>query len=554
MAANTNFLSALGWAVLHSLWQMAVLWIISQLLFSGIKKTTAAFRSTIASLFLIVGFVSFVVTFFFHFNMLQHGGYSPIFAGSEMGNSLGNFIPAISIVYLFLLLLTASRFIKNYRYVQVIRKYGLSKANIDWRTFVKRMSAQLSIKREVKVWISDFVSSPVTIGWIKPIILLPVAALNHLSIQQVEALLLHELAHIKRSDYLLNLIINFIRTILFFNPFVTALIKITETQREKSCDELVLQFQYPAYDYVAALLEMQKQNATQQVFALPATGRFDLLSRAEIIMGIAKERKFTKRHLMSLGLAFLIIFASFYFEHKNIMGDKTAGISLGYKRSNTPVPAVFVNNKSVELATDKRMELSVATHPAGVKNAIAFLQAPPSLITNSDPDPYLFVNYQQDEAIPELKEYQKTQVEQAIASSKKVVEDLQWKAIEKNLAEVFTQIEKQELKKRYDKELGKIDWKIWEKKLSAAYSKIDWDNVNAQLNNAVNMVRIDSIQQVYNVALAKLDKAHKVLADNSLSYLPDTDVSAELVEQKRKEAIEVLKKITETKKKKIVHL
>ncbi len=84
------------------------------------------------------------------------------------------------------------------------------------------------------------------------------------------------------------------------------------------------------------------------------------------------------------------------------------------------------------------------------------------------------------------------------------------------------------------------------------YEEIDWDKVNTQLNNAVNSVRIDSIQQVYNVALAKLNKAHKILIETDLNYLPDSDISAELINQKRKEALEVLKKISDTKRKKIV--
>jgi hypothetical protein len=174
--------------------------------------------------------------------------------------------------------------------------------------------------------------------------------------------------------------------------------------------------------------------------------------------------------------------------------------------------------------------------------------------TPSSSGPYALAAYEEDANMPVIKEYHQQQVKEVIASSKRIIEDLQWKAIEKDLAEVFTQVEKQELKKRYEKELGKLDWKNWEKKLNAVYTQIDWDKVNVQLNNAVNMVRIDSIQQVYNVALAKLDKAHKVLVENSLNSIPDSDISAQLVERKRKEATEVLRKINESLRKKIVQL
>ena len=105
--------------------------------------------------------------------------------------------------------------------------------------FVKNLAAQMGIKKPVHVWISELVCSPVTIGYLKPIILVPLAAINHLTTQQLEAVLLHELSHIKRYDYLINLIINFIQTILYFNPLVKAFVKIIEREREKSCDEMV---------------------------------------------------------------------------------------------------------------------------------------------------------------------------------------------------------------------------------------------------------------------------------------------------------------------------
>ena len=68
--------------------------------------------------------------------------------------------------------------------------------------FAHKIAAQMSIGKSVQVWMSEFITSPVTVGYLKPMILLPVAAINHLSPQQIEAILLHELSHIKRFDYL----------------------------------------------------------------------------------------------------------------------------------------------------------------------------------------------------------------------------------------------------------------------------------------------------------------------------------------------------------------
>ncbi len=558
MAANTNFLTALGWALMHSLWQMAFLWLISQFIFLLFKRTSSSFKSLFATTLLIVGMVSFIVTFFLQLSYLHKDEETIFFTNSNISESyFETLTPIISIIYLFLLLFTCSRFIKNYRYVQVIKKYGLSKTSYEWRNYVQKISPLLGIKRKVKVWLSEFVSSPVTIGWIKPIILLPVAALNNLTPQQVETLLLHELAHIKRYDFLLNLIVNLIRTLLFFNPFVIALVKITEAERENSCDELVLQFQYPAIDYATALVAMQQQCAKQKVFALPATGRFHLHNRIETIMGVRQEKRFTVRHFFSIGFASLLIILSFYFERGSYSSKAIGTLMPAQKIQPTNFQIAELTGFFEERQNPKNNIVKRdLPHTVQITRATDFPIHYSTIndVTEKTITPFISTSYQTVEITPTLKDFQQKQVKQAIASSKKVIEDLQWKAIEKSLAEVFTQIEKDELKKKYDKELQKINWKNWEQKLTVAYNKIDWDKVNTQLNNAVNTVRIDSIQQVYNVALAKLNKAHKILIETDLNYLPDSDISAELINQKRKEALEVLKKIRDTKRKKIVHL
>src|SRR5690348_1706213 len=107
-------------------------------------------------------------------------------------------LPAASVAYFVLFLLPLFYFIRNYRYLQLIRKNGLSKVDVDWRMFVRNVAARMGIRKTVRVWLSDIVTSPVTIGYIKPVILLPIAAINQLSTQQIEAVLLHELAHIRR--------------------------------------------------------------------------------------------------------------------------------------------------------------------------------------------------------------------------------------------------------------------------------------------------------------------------------------------------------------------
>ncbi|MBL7749212.1 MAG: M56 family metallopeptidase, partial [Chitinophagaceae bacterium] len=316
MTGQANFLQSLGWAVLNSLWQLALLWVLYQVLTAVFKKISPATKSLLAAGLLISGFAWFMYTFITvliagpaHTDTLT-AGIVAASANNELSTWLQQSLPVASVIYLILLLLPVLRFMRNYRYVQVIRQYGRSKLQVDWRMFVQRTAAQMGIRKKVNAWVSELVSSPVTIGFLKPVILVPLAAINHLSPQQLEAVLLHELSHIKRSDYLVNLIINFIQTILYFNPFVKAFVKIVEREREKSCDEMVLQFQYDSHDYASALLTLEKASQVQKPFAMAAAGKKnDLLHRIETIMGVQPKPSLSFNKLAGLFAGLLCIIA-----------------------------------------------------------------------------------------------------------------------------------------------------------------------------------------------------------------------------------------------------
>jgi len=155
---------------------------------------------------------------------------------------------------------------------------------------------------------------------------------------------------------------------------------------------------------------------------------------------------------------------------------------------------------------------------------------------------------------PELKKYQEEQVERAMEASKKVLENVQWKVVEKSIADVFSQKEKEELKANYEKELEKIDWKKWENSLKLAYDKIDWEKINSQLSAAVSQVRLDSIQMVYNKTISKLDGARSEMARHDMKGIPDSDITLKEIERKQSDVLRALNELKTVRKKKIVHL
>jgi hypothetical protein len=112
-----------------------------------------------------------------------------------------------------------------------------------------------------------------------------VSALNNLTAAQAEAVILHELAHIKRNDYIVNFVQAFIEMIMFFNPFVKILGIAVREERENCCDDWVLNYRYNSHEYATALLIVEKNRHNQVQLALAATsGKKNLLARIKRLL------------------------------------------------------------------------------------------------------------------------------------------------------------------------------------------------------------------------------------------------------------------------------
>jgi beta-lactamase regulating signal transducer with metallopeptidase domain len=564
MGNQANLLQSLGWAVLNSLWQLALLWVIYKIITGLAKQARPAAKSVLASFLLFAGFAWFIYTFLSAFKSGNaENSFSSLLLTADSGNAVSAWLqrtlPVASVIYLVLLILPVLRFIRNYRYVQVIRRFGLSKLSADWRLFVRRTAAQMGIKKQVQTWVSELVSSPVTIGFWKPVILVPLAAINHLSPAQLEAVLLHELSHIRRYDYLVNLLINFVQTILYFNPFVKAFVKIVEREREKSCDEMVLQFQYDSHEYASALLTLEKASQLQRSFAIAANGKQnDLLHRIETIMGVEKKPVLSFNKIAGLFAGLLCIIGM----NALLIITKPAA-EKGYSsfmEMNSPVE-MFASGNDTDHENIKEHPLqSIAralpyTSREELKESLADPEAaegyPATIINPEIIQASLDLAAQQVQLLSKEKE---VQIKEAIAASKRVLEEAEWKNVEKEIADVFSRKEKESLKSTYESALNKMDWKGWENKLRLAFDKVDWDKVNDQLSNAISMVRIDSLQRVYADALEKIDMARTEMAENKLSGIPDTDITLNELEQKRKDLQKLNGYLKGLRTKKIVRL
>lgn len=557
--SQSHLLQSLGWAILNSFWQMALLWcIFSVINFLFRLSSHKKYQLSVGAV--AIGFAWFVFTFVLFFQTNAASGISFFYQAIHKSESFLNvFLFSASVAYLSLLIFPSYKLFKNWLYVRRIKKHGLQKANAGYRLFVQKIAAQLDIRKKVFVYLSELVTSPLTVGYLKPVILLPVAALNNLSVQQVEAILLHELSHIRRYDYVVNFIISIISTLLYFNPFVKLFVKNIEEERENCCDQLVLQYGYDKVGYASALLNLEKFSLQQSALAMGAVAKKHLLNRIEKITGIEKKKTFKKNQFAGLLAAFfcVVIFNSVLIGKEK----KKTGSSFTYSYIGNPL-RVFETNNTKQLhyvapartIKENRTIVQSKIISSGSKtktlNASAISSMPKIVEPLQNPD---LVNVVSNDINASLTKDQKDKVKATVDATRKVLSNLQWKEVENAIADAMNVQEKIKAKQEYLKKLDNVvNWKNIEQNMKARYAQIDWNKVNAKLNNALTAIQLDSLQKNYAAILTQIEIANADAnsgARVNATPLPDQslEVMKKSADQLRKE-VEALKTLRHPKK------
>jgi bla regulator protein BlaR1 len=301
-----NISQVLGITIIHSLWQGLLVWFALRLLFacapglSSIKKHNAAMAAMLA---ISVWFVyTFVTQIQAHVWIDFSAASSPVLlphftfplttitrsvSPSYYNYVIEGYLPYISTVYFIGLAFNILRMGINWQKLNHIK--GTMIPSDSLQDYVDSLCQQLHINTYVSVNISRLVDVPCMIGFFSPIILLPISLTTYLSTEEVKAILLHELSHIKRNDYLLNMVQQFISILLFFNPFAQLINTIINQERENRCDDLVVQTTAQPLVYAHALLKLEQKRQGNLQLALAATGKkYHLLTRIERIMNTKK--------------------------------------------------------------------------------------------------------------------------------------------------------------------------------------------------------------------------------------------------------------------------
>jgi beta-lactamase regulating signal transducer with metallopeptidase domain len=559
---QSAFLKALGWSLLDSLWQMGLMWLVYMCLTANGKKFQARQRHTIALLSLTGGTLWFVVTLIVNF---YKAAAAPeivtvyLSAGEQfsaqplMARIAGFFEPALpylSIAYLAVACFLFLRFYRHYYRTRQLYTTGIQKAHPEWRVFLQQAVQHMGIKKKITIWFSSLVDTPLTLGFWKPVILLPVAAVNHLSIQQAEAIILHELNHIRRNDYLVNLLIACTDIILFFNPFTRFLTGIVRKEREHSCDDLVLQFRYDPTAYAKALLTLEQNRcgATSSL-ALAATGKNQqfLLNRVKRIL--AKENTSApvpQRMIAFLLSALLIGFIGLYNPGKIItrtiddvrtplanteapLSFQTPPVADATENEATPAPDNSneqeekerpANEDEVEITETTKIEdlieLAADVKLAAITDKLEEIPQMASFANAWQTIDFAF----QEAASAAAPAEAKSEVYPFVPSSSFSYQVMEDTTLPKKYIMTYTEKKTKEAVEKAMLALQFVDWKKLEKEINSGSGKIDIVKLQQEIEKAVKEVDWKKLDEETQAALlseedlAKYQEAYRVQLGN----------------------------------------
>ena len=296
----------LGWTLLNSVWQTLIIMVLVMIVLRIVPSKSSQLRYCIACSGLALSLLLSVATFLY----LMDAGNSTLAetrifykdlssSGLTTGNTpvtlfhrisqdfltmVASNMPFIILCWITGAILFSLRMISSWWYVSRLKMEATIVDN-DWNKILQSLANQLEIKRIVTLAQSGRIHAPIVIGCIKPVILVPVGMFSGLSTEQIETIFIHELAHIRRHDYIINLIQSFVETLFFFNPFIWILSNTIRQEREYCCDDTVVMKHGSALAYARALAQLEEARLTRSVLALSlAENKNQLLNRIKRIM------------------------------------------------------------------------------------------------------------------------------------------------------------------------------------------------------------------------------------------------------------------------------
>lgn len=327
--------TALGWTVIHSLWQGIVIASFMAIVLISFKKLSSHARYWIANSALLLMLLSSVMTFVWLIREQQlttaqgdetllfnknHVEVIPFDIQEDIISRIAIFfnehISFIVIAWLIGIIFFFVRLMGGLMYIEILRQRHIQplKDRAEWQSRLNLYKNRLKINQVVELSESALVAVPMVVGWLKPIILIPIGTVNRMSVAEVEAILAHELAHIAARDYALNVVQTIVEILFYYHPAVWWISANIRAERENRCDDIAIRLCGNSLTYAKALLavqELQHQNIRSYGLAMTFSGQRKgfLLKRVKRILNQPQNRSNIMEKFAATGLLLTVITA-----------------------------------------------------------------------------------------------------------------------------------------------------------------------------------------------------------------------------------------------------
>jgi beta-lactamase regulating signal transducer with metallopeptidase domain len=325
-----RWIEAIGWMVVHSIWQITLMGGIVALGLALSRKATARWRYHFLQICMVLTVAWAAYTLANHLQpAVSATGYEEVIVAEELldqtlttgvtTTEVSKTAPGkiavlnswlnTNMVYLVWIwslgvLIFALRLAGGWWYVHQLRRNGVSSPPPKWEKRLRHWSARLGLGRKVGLLESRHINTPMVLGWWRPVILVPAGLWTGLQPAEIEALLVHELSHIRRHDYLWNVVQSLVEALFYYHPVVWWISDQLRQERELCCDDLVVQSQQHPTAYAKALLYLEQMKSNQPRLALAATGSGrHLLNRVQRIL---QSPNYKKSNMEKVTLSILV--------------------------------------------------------------------------------------------------------------------------------------------------------------------------------------------------------------------------------------------------------
>ena len=300
-----HFIQAFSWMLLHSLWQGLLLAILTALALTLAKRSAASVRYNLVLMQFVLFILACCSTFVWEWFKAPATIATNIAAGDMHDASLPFNLsaesirlfaqtciryftanaPVVVLLWFVFFLFRSVRMMGSLVFLHRARYSRVYQPPAEWKARVEILCEKLQLKRGVTLLESGFAKTPMVIGHLKPVILVPVGLLAGLPAGQVEAVLLHELAHIRRHDYIVNFLQTITETVFFFNPGLLWISSLLRDERENCCDDIALAQTKNKKEFIQALISFKEHSLYGASYQVAFPGKKNhLLNRVSRIL------------------------------------------------------------------------------------------------------------------------------------------------------------------------------------------------------------------------------------------------------------------------------